>query len=143
MKAKVVCLLAFAGLALAACSAGEGIVAVEDAWIPAAPPGAGVMAGYLTLRNGGAGALRCERASGADFGAIEIHRTLIEDGQSRMLRDQVIEAAPGATASLAPGGMHLMLFRPQRELKPGDTTALTLHCGETNVAASFRIQEPR
>lgn len=136
-------LLALASLALAACTAGEGTIAVEQAWIPAAPPGAGVMAGYLTLRNGSAKPLRCERVSGADFGAAEIHRTLIEDGQSRMLRDQVIEAAPGETASLAPGGMHLMLFRPQRELKPGDTTEISLHCDETTVAASFRIQEPR
>ncbi len=128
---------------LAGCGSGSNTVTVEDAWIPAAPPGAGVMAGYLLLRNGSSQALRCDGASGADFGAAEIHRSVVENGQSRMLRDQVLELAAGESATLAPGGLHLMLFRPAREFKIGDKTELKLHCGSVTVTASARIQEPR
>jgi len=128
---------------LASCSGGTGTATITDAWIPAAPPGAGVMAGYFDLYNGSSHALRCDGASGADFGAAEIHRSVVEDGQSRMLRDQVLELAAGESAKLAPGGLHLMLFRPARAFKIGDQTLLNLHCGGVTLTASFRIQEPR
>lgn len=128
-------------LGLTACQRGDGQITTLNARIPAAPPGAGVMAGYLDLRNGTQQALRCDAVSGPDFGAAEIHRTVVEDGQSRMLREQIVEAVPGATVSLAPGGLHLMLFRPQRELRAGDQTVLTLRCGDTAVSATFQIQD--
>ena len=126
-------------LLLSACRADATGVRVENAWIPEAPPGAGVMAGYLTLRNDSDKPLRCDGVSGADFGAAEIHRSLIEDGQSRMLRDQVIDLAPGTQAVLERGGLHLMLFRPQRALRAGDQTELQIRCGEVTVTASFRV----
>ncbi|MEQ1438180.1 copper chaperone PCu(A)C [Fontimonas sp. SYSU GA230001] len=112
----------------------------EDAWIRAAPPGARVMAGYVQLVNRGDVPLRCDAASGADFGAIEIHRTLIEEGQSRMLRDQVVEIPAHGRAALAPGGYHLMLFRPQRPLSPGDRSLLTLECGEIRTTIEFTVR---
>ncbi len=142
MRASALCMAGVLML-LAGCGSSSGTATIEDAWIPAAPPGAGVMAGYLLLRNGSSQALRCDRASGADFGAAEIHRSVIESGQSRMLRDQVIEVAAGESAQLAPGGLHLMLFRPARAFEVGDQTVLNLHCGGVTVTASARIQDPR
>ncbi len=124
---------------MTACGANAAGVTIDDAWIPEAPPGSGVMAGYLTLRNATGKPLRCDAVSGADFGAAEIHRSVIDNGQSRMLRDQVIDLAPGTQAVLERGGLHLMLFRPQRALRAGDQTELQIRCGEVTVTASFRI----
>lgn len=109
----------------------------EDGWIRAAPPGAGVMAGYVRLSNRSDRPIRCDGASGADFGAIEIHRTMIEDGQSRMLRDQIVEIPARGSAALAPGGYHLMLFRPQRPLAAGDRSSLSLICGDIRLTTEF------
>lgn len=117
-------------------------LAAEDAWIRAAPPGVNVMAGYATLRNGGDQPARCDGVSGPDFSAAEIHRTVVEDGESRMLRDQVLEVPPGKEAAFAPGSFHLMLFRPQRVLAVGDTTTLVLRCGEQQLSATFQIRNP-
>ncbi|MFP5357933.1 MAG: copper chaperone PCu(A)C [Gammaproteobacteria bacterium] len=113
---------------------------LEDAWIAAAPPGATAHAAYAQLRNTGTRKRVCTAASSPDFGAAEIHRSLIEDGRHRMLRAQQIEIAPGQTAALAPGGLHLMLFRPARPLAPGESARITLDCGGTAVSAPFFVR---
>lgn len=129
---------------LAGCKpAADGpVLSVEDAWIRAAPPGVNVMAGYATLRNRGNQAVRCDGVSGADFGAAEVHRTVIENGDSRMLRDQALEVPAGKEAAFAPGSFHLMLFRPQRVFAAGDTSTLVLRCGEQQLSAEFQIRNP-
>ena len=131
--------LALAFTTLAAC-AEEPRIEAGDAWIAEAPPGAQVMAGYLRLDNRSGEPLRCAGVSGTDFGAAEIHRTVIEDGRSRMLRGQQIEIPAGSSAELAPGGLHLMLFRPQRELPAGARTTLVLDCGERQAAIEFVVR---
>lgn len=134
---------AFAGLLLlagSACSRDAGLV-VSDAWIPEAPPGAGVMAGYFSVKNAGREACTLDRASGADFGAIELHRTLDDNGRMRMLRDQSVPLAPGAQARFEAGGLHLMLFRAQKELRAGDVTTITLVCGTQTATVAFAIRK--
>jgi periplasmic copper chaperone A len=113
---------------------------LEDAWIAAAPPGATAHAAYAQLRNTGSSKQICTAASSPDFGAAEIHRSLIEEGRHRMLRGQQIEVAPGQTTALAPGGLHLMLFRPARPLAPGASAQITLDCGVTTVSAPFFVR---
>lgn len=133
------------GLLVVATAAGGAAPAglqAHDAWIREAPPGATAMAGYVRLHNGTTEALRCDAASGPDFGAIELHRSVIEDGQSRMLRNQVIELPPGRDAVLAPGGLHLMLFRPQRPLPAGSHAELTIRCGSQTVTTRFPVLSP-
>jgi periplasmic copper chaperone A len=91
-------------------------------------------------RNTGTEKRVCTVASSPDFGAAEIHRSLIEEGRHRMLRGQQIEIAPEQTTALAPGGLHLMLFRPSRQLAPGESTQITLDCGGTAVSAPFFVR---
>ncbi len=98
------------------------------------------MAGYLRLHNRTGEALVCDGVAGADFGAGEIHRTVVEDGRSRMLRAQTIEVPPGGRIELAPGSLHLMLFRPQREMPSGTRTTLVLDCGERQPAIEFSVR---
>lgn len=130
-----------AAVALSALVAGCGAeLAASDPWIRAAPPGASASAGYVVLRNGTGETLRCDAVRAEDFGAAELHRTVVEDGMSRMLRDQVIELAPGAEVRLAPGGLHIMLFRPQRTLAAGSRTRLTVQCGTRSVSAEFEVR---
>lgn len=112
----------------------------SDGWVRLAPPGTNVNAGYLRLHNNTSQPLRCDGADTTDFGAAEIHRTVVDDGQSRMLREQVIEVPPHGSAELAPGGYHLMLFRPQKALTVGDTVSVTLRCGETAVDAVLTVR---
>jgi len=128
-------------LACSACSGTpEPILSASDAWIREAPPGASAHAAYVTLRNNGSEHLVCDRVSGVDFGAAELHRSVSEDGVMRMLRDQRIELAAGAVAELKPGSYHIMLFRAQRELHSGDDSELTIQCGDQQVSARFEVR---
>lgn len=115
-------------------------LSAENAWIREAPPGAAVMGGFLTLRNNSDQPIRCATISSPDFGAIEIHRTVIEDGQSRMLREDALQLPPGGSAVLAPGGQHLMLFRPQRPIAAGDTARLDFDCGDERLTVVFTVR---
>ena len=106
----------------------EGITA-KDAWLREAPPGATVMAGYVTLVNNSDTPRTLREIRSKDFGAIEFHRTVTENGESRMqMLDNVALPARQST-SLQPGGMHLMMFRVARPLKAGDSVKLNLYCG--------------
>jgi hypothetical protein len=126
----------FVSLPAAACPGLE----LSDGWIREAPPGAAVMAAYARLRNAGPAALDVEKARSAEFGAAELHRTVVENGISRMLRGQILRLPPGASAALEPGGWHLMLFRPARQLKAGDEVAITLECGKTAQSFPFTVR---
>lgn len=114
---------------------------LSEGWIREAPPGAAAMAGYARLRNSGATPLTLGRASSPAFGAAELHRTVVDNGVSRMLRDQVLRLAPGEQAELAPGGWHLMLFRPRAELRAGDVVPVTLECGGPSTTFSFTVRQ--
>lgn len=140
MSARALHVVAF--LMLTACGGTPSAApSASDGWVRLAPPDANANAGYLRLRNPGAQPLRCDRATSANFGAVELHRSVVEDGQSRMLRSQIIEVPAHGEAELAPGSYHLMLFRPTHELAEGDTVTVTLHCGETAVDAVLTVRK--
>ena len=99
--------------------AAPSALVVVDAWIPQAPPGAGMLAGYATLRNDGAQPVRVTGATSTAFADVSIHETTLVDGVSRMRALDVIEIAPGADVRLEPGGRHLMLMKPTGDADPG------------------------
>jgi copper(I)-binding protein len=129
--------LLFASAAAPACPG----LAVEDAWIREAPPGAMVTAAYARLRNRGEQLLRIEDADSPEFGGAELHRTVVENGISRMLHGQVLELLPGARSALEPGGWHLMLFRPARALKAGEQVPVALRCGTQAGEFLFTVRK--
>jgi copper(I)-binding protein len=96
-----------------------GRLVVGGAWIRTAPPGAMMLAGYATLRNAGDAPIRVRGASSDAFGAVSLHETVETGGVEHMRALGGIDIAPGDSVRLAPGGKHLMLMRPARELAAG------------------------
>lgn len=114
---------------------------VEDAWIREAPPGAPMLAGYLTLSNHSDEPRALVRADSPAFGMVELHRTVLEDGMARMVPQKRIQIPAGGQTQLKPGDYHLMLMKPQKPLKAGDSAALTLYFedgSELTVEAEVR-----
>lgn len=133
----------FAALMLGALPAWAGCegLKIENAWVRAAPPGATMLAGYAMVKNTGAKARTLRDVSGKDFDAIEVHKTVVEGGVSKMVYLETVDVAAGGTASFEPGGMHLMLFNPKRALKAGDTLPLTFSCGgKKRLKADFVVK---
>jgi periplasmic copper chaperone A len=116
---------------------------VRNAWIRDAPASTPMRAGYAVLVNTGSGEIEVVSASSPDFGLVEIHETRIENDIARMVELPSVKIAAQASFQFKPGGAHLMLMRPKRALKKGDSSAitLTLKSGET-VVANFIVGPP-
>jgi periplasmic copper chaperone A len=91
-------------------------LAVEHAEIVLSPPGGPAAAGYLTVWNGTRELKGLTAVESADFGSISIHRMEIDSGISRMRRVDRLTIPGHAELLMRPGGVHLMLSDPKREL---------------------------
>lgn len=134
MKTLAAAVALFASTGAFACKG----LAVDNGWIREAPPGAMSVA-YGKLTNRGKQTLVVDGARSKDFGGAGLHRTTVEDGMSRM-REGRLELKPGASATLEPGGWHLMLFDPARPLKAGDVVTLSLTCGQDARDFPFTVK---
>lgn len=123
----------WAGAAGAAC----GTLAVDNAWVPAAPPSVSVMAAYFKATNTGDGAIELTAVSSPQFERAHMHQTVVDDsGTASMQPVETIKLAPGETIVFEPGGYHVMLFQPKQTLAPGDSVTLALHCGNPQASLS-------
>lgn len=103
-----------------------GEITVHDAWIKEAPPGAKVMAAYMTINNDSGREISLTGADSSKFGKIEFHITRVNDGIASMHRQDSINIAANSSFSFSPGGYHFMLFNPVSSLQSGDVIPLTL-----------------
>ncbi len=112
-------------LLLAAGCSGE--LTVDNAWVRAAPPGARMTAGYLTVHNATAQSVTLVSASSDSHGDAMMHESFVENGTSKMRHLDELSVAANSDALFEPGGKHLMLMAPTRDLAEGDVVELTLH----------------
>lgn len=103
----------------------DGGPAVTGAWVRQMPPTARMTAGYLTVLNPGPHAVVIVGASSPQFGSVEVHGTLMEDGVMRMRQQSEVPVPPGAVVMFEPGGLHLMLMEAVDGI-PADEVQLTL-----------------
>ena len=114
--AALLVLLTVAGLA--ACGREESApVVVADIEITAPRPGSGMSAGYLEIRNNSKEPLAITRVESPQFGMVELHESVIEDGIARMRPLDSVDVAPGQATRLERGGKHLMLMAPVADLE--------------------------
>lgn len=120
----------------------EAGVSVRDAWIREAPPGVGVMAGYMELRNNRSRPQLLVAASSSDFESATIHRTIIKDGIAGMVHAPQVELTANASLIFAPGGYHLMLVKPKRTLRAGDPVVVKLEFrGGLVLPVAFEVRK--
>jgi copper(I)-binding protein len=113
---------------------------IETSWIRAAPPMSMQLAGYALLRNDCATAITVASIRSEDFGMAMIHQTVVENGVSKMRHLDSLTVPAKSTVGFAPGGWHLMLMQPARELKPGDTASLTFRLANgSEIVAAFPV----
>ncbi len=125
---------------LAACGDSQkAAVVVRDAWSPAAPPGATVVAVY-----GEIAASRDDVLLGIatpSAASAQLHATAQVDGMMTMRPVTRLELKAGTPVQLAPGGMHVMLTGLREPMAAGTQIAVTFrfeHAGE--VAAMAQVK---
>ena len=104
-----------------------GDITVEAPWSRAAPGGAKVAAGYLTIENGADTPDRLVSVTAEIAGKTEIHQMSMSDGMMKMreLTDGLPVPAKGSVA-LEPSSYHLMLLDLKKPLEEGESFAGTL-----------------
>jgi periplasmic copper chaperone A len=138
MRAAVVWLL----LAAAAPAHAAGRLEVSGGWIRTPPPNAMMLAAYATVRNTGDAPVIFSGATSADFGDVSLHETIEQNGLERMRALGRIVLGPGETLTLVPGGRHLMLMKPIRALREGDTVDIRfLTESSGSITAKFVVRE--
>ncbi len=134
-------------VALAACSSydvpKDGPLRVTDAWARATNV-SGTGAIYLTLENADTAAVMIRGAGTLIAAAAEFHETAKMQGMAgmtHMTRLDSIPIARGATLTMQPGGLHIMLIDLKMAIAPGDTVPLVIQLGDgrtTSVEAVVR-----
>ena len=112
-------------LVLAACTAsGSGELGVNDVW---ARPGLaeGNSAVFFVIDNPGAEDFLLSASSDV-AGAVELHKTVMEDGNMKMMHQMNVPVPTGETI-FKPGDLHVMLIGLKNDLRPGDSFKVTLN----------------
>jgi len=110
---------------LAVKSASQAALTIADAW--GREPGAGrlITAAYAVVGNPGAAEIQIVGASADAAGSVEMHEMIRSGDMMKMAPVQSVTVPARGTMAFKPGGTHLMLFELKRDLKDGDTVALT------------------
>jgi len=133
--------LIFAALIACASFSVRAELRVDNAYLPALPPTAMTMAAYLTITNTGDSDRTITGISAELFSMAHLHKTVMEDGISKMGMMHKLIIKPGQTVSMEPGGLHIMLMRPKKgAVAKGEVPiTLTFSDGETlSVVAEIR-----
>lgn len=101
-------------------------VMVEDPWAREVPPVMSTSAGFLTLNNTGSTEHKLVAARTEAAGMVELHTHINDNGVMRMRQVENIPVAPGSSARLEPGGLHLMLMMLKAPLVAGEHITITL-----------------
>jgi copper(I)-binding protein len=105
--------LVLAILLLACSQPGNGKrLLFEDGWVRAMPLGSMMTAGFGQLINQGDEPIEITGYSSPQFASVSLHRSVQEDGVTRMEEVPLLSLQAGSEVSLAPGGYHVMFMRP-------------------------------
>ena len=119
-----------AALLVAACGSDAPPIVASDVVVKPPMPGMQMTAGYLILRNNTDEDIAIDRVTSPQFGKVEMHETVVEDGVARMSALGEVVLPAGNAVEFKPGGKHLMLMRPSEDL---DAVTLEFHAGDAIV----------
>ncbi|MEL0105366.1 MAG: copper chaperone PCu(A)C [Rhodospirillales bacterium] len=105
-------------------------------WSRATPPGAANGAAFMVIMNKSHQADRLVRASSDIAKKTELHTHKMDGDIMRMRHVDSIPVDAGGSATLKPGGYHVMFFGLKKPLVKGETFSVTLefeHAGKKTV----------
>lgn len=102
-------------------------------------PGTQMSAAYLSLTNNTDTTIRISNVTSPQYGSVQLHESVVEDGIARMRPIAVLLVPAGETATLARGGKHLMLMRPKG---PAETVSLQFLDGNELILSVDAAIEP-
>jgi periplasmic copper chaperone A len=111
-----------------------GAIHISQPWARATPKGASVGAAYMTVTNKGTTPDRVTCVSSDASAQCQIHTMTMEGGVMKMRPvEGGLEIKPGETATLKPGGLHIMLVDLKHPLEKGSTLKATFKFEEAGT----------
>jgi len=104
----------------------DDVVAVMNAWVREALPKSKVNAGYMTLVNVSDDDVTLVEVKSDKFKTVEVHEMTMDDGLMKMSELPELTVPANGNAKLSPGGKHLMLKEPVKDLVAGEEVELSL-----------------
>ena len=112
-----------------------GEIMIKDAWVREAPPNAKVLAAYMTIENHTSKEIVLTSATSPAFAKIEIHKTVHKGDMATMEEQKELPIGTHKVIKLEPGGLHLMLYNPNKPLKAGDSVSFTLKYADGSTSS--------
>lgn len=103
-----------------------GPLHIHHPWARATVASAQAGAAFMEITNRGTAADRLLAARSPVASTVELHNHIMDGNVMRMREVAAIDLPAGASVDLKPGGLHVMLFGLQRQLKEGESFPLTL-----------------
>ncbi len=104
-----------------------GSVVVERAWVKAGKEDAIMLSAFATLKSDASEQWVLKRVTARYFRAAMIHRTILQDGEPRMVLQSSLNVQPGETIVMTKQGYHLMFIGPKKKFKPGDKVKVVFY----------------
>lgn len=101
--------------------------------------GSPATAGYGTFANKTNKAVQLVIRKADPFKAVEMHRTLKKDGRMAMEKVDTWTVPANGTLELKPGGNHIMLFDPTREVKADEQIKVSFQQDGENTDFTFKV----
>lgn len=121
---KITSIAAAVLLGCAAAASAFAQVTVSDAWVRATVPAQKSSGAFMRVTS--PVPARLVGISTPVAGTAELHKMEMKGDQMKMGAVEAIELPAGKEVNLASGGYHVMLLDLKRQLKAGETVALTL-----------------
>lgn len=112
-------------------------VLVSQASVRLPIPGQNNSAAFMTLSNEGASDCTLISAESQVAKVVELHNHIEDNGIMRMRAVEDIQIPAGATTSLQPGGLHIMLIDLVKPLQKGHSVKLTLKYADGSFNSLF------
>lgn len=112
---------------------------VTDARIFAPLKGTNATAGYGKFTNDSDKPVKFTIEKVEPFSAVELHETVEKDGRMAMQKVEELTVAPHQSVDLKPGGHHIMLFDPTREVKADEKLKVFLKVNGQSQDFTFKV----
>ncbi|MCH1416093.1 MAG: copper chaperone PCu(A)C [Gammaproteobacteria bacterium] len=98
----------------------QGELEIIGATIPLAPANASVNAGYVKFTNTSDKDVEFHNFTSPVYDSVEMHITENRSGSAKMKQVSKILIPANSSVELKPGGAHLMLIGPRRDVQAGE-----------------------
>lgn len=140
MKFLIVSIWLASSLAFAKVKSISATVEVTGAKIFAPMKGSTATAGYAVIKNTSDKEVVLKVVKTEPFKAVETHQTKEKAGKMAMEKVESFKIPAQGSLELKPGGNHIMLFDPNREVKVGEELVVHFDIDGKTVESKFKVE---